>query len=305
MILKKTKNSSLEIINYLWDKKFVILSVTILSAVFSVTYSLNLEDIYKSEAIVTAVEDSDKSPISGRSLGGFASIAGINMSQSSANKSQEGIQILQSFYFFSLFLDSHNYLPEIMAAKSWDQATNIIQYDKKIYNNELDKWVRKVNSPKRSEPSYQEAYLEFKKIFNVSQDTDTGFVTITVEHVSPFIANDMVVQIIDLLNEIIRDKDRAKATRSLDFLNSQISNTTLAEMRLALANLIKQETQTLMLVEANNEYLFKVIDPSVASEIKSKPNRAYLCILYTFLGFMLSVFILLASFFLKTSNKDL
>jgi LPS O-antigen subunit length determinant protein (WzzB/FepE family) len=124
-----------------------------------------------------------------------------------------------------------------------------------------------------------------------------------VKHVSPHVAKKMVDDIVKLLNELMRDKDRDEAIRSLNFLNSQIANTSLTEMRLALADLIRQETQTLMLVEANEDYVFKMIDPPIASEIKSEPNRAYLCILYTFLGFMISIFLCLILFYKQSNHR--
>ena len=69
--------------------------------------------------------------------------------------------------------------------------------------------------------------------------------------------------------------------------------TSLAEIRNALSDLIKQQTQTLMLVEANENYIFKVIEPPYVPEMKSGPSRALICILGTLLGSILSIFLIL------------
>jgi uncharacterized protein involved in exopolysaccharide biosynthesis len=292
--------SLIEIVIFLWKKRVLIVSITLISSIFAITYSLSLPDIYKSEAILSPV-DEQSSPIP--KLGGIASLAGINMTQSSTSKSQEAIQLLKSFYFFSLYEKNTDIMPFLMASKNWNPLTNEVQFNESIYDINSSKWTREAEFPKQSKPSQQEAYKEFKKIFNVSQDIDSSFIFLSVKHVSPHVAKKMVDDIVKLLNELMRDKDRDEAIRSLNFLNSQIANTSLTEMRLALADLIRQETQTLMLVEANEDYVFKMIDPPIASEIKSEPNRAYLCILYTFLGFMISIFLCLILFYKQSNHR--
>ena len=44
----------------------------------------------------------------------------------------------------------------------------------------------------------------------------------------------------------------------------------------------------LMMVEANDNYIFKVLDPPIAPELKSQPKRALIVILGTILGMVLS-----------------
>jgi uncharacterized protein involved in exopolysaccharide biosynthesis len=57
--------------------------------------------------------------------------------------------------------------------------------------------------------------------------------------------------------------------------------------------LIQSQTETVMLAEVRQEYVFKTIDPAVAPEEKSKPSRALICVLGTLLGGMLGVVIVL------------
>ena len=48
-----------------------------------------------------------------------------------------------------------------------------------------------------------------------------------------------------------------------------------------------------MLANVSKDYVFDVIDPPVAPELKSKPPRALICVLGTLLGGMLGVVVVL------------
>ena len=59
------------------------------------------------------------------------------------------------------------------------------------------------------------------------------------------------------------------------------------------AELIEKQTKTVMLANASDEYVFQVIEPPVAPELKSEPKRALICVLGTLLGGMLAVLFVL------------
>lgn len=69
--------------------------------------------------------------------------------------------------------------------------------------------------------------------------------------------------------------------------------------------LIEDQTKSLMLVEAQEEFVFKVIDPAIVPELKCSPKRALICVLGTLLGGMLGVAIVLVRFaFRKEDIED-
>ena len=55
-----------------------------------------------------------------------------------------------------------------------------------------------------------------------------------------------------------------------------------------------------MLAEVRPEYVFKTIDPAIAPEKKSKPSRALICIIGTFIGGVLGVVLVAIRHFGKT-----
>ena len=69
-----------------------------------------------------------------------------------------------------------------------------------------------------------------------------------------------------------------------------------------LLEVLKNQMQTLMLASSNDSYVFKIIDPPIISEEKTKPSRALISILGTFLGGFFAVLIILIQYFRNPSE---
>ena len=91
------------------------------------------------------------------------------------------------------------------------------------------------------------------------------------------------------LNNAIRAQDIAEAESSIAYLRQQVEATPLAELRKVFFDLIQAQTETMMLAQVREEYVFKTLDPALAPERKSEPKRALICILGTMLGGMIGV----------------
>ena len=90
-----------------------------------------------------------------------------------------------------------------------------------------------------------------------------------------------------------KQKDKSEAEKAVNYLKQQIKMTSLAEVKESIAELLKEETQKLALIEAKQLYVFEYIDPPAVMEQKSEPGRALICILSALLGGMLSIFLVL------------
>ena len=71
-----------------------------------------------------------------------------------------------------------------------------------------------------------------------------------------------------------------------------MSSTNLSEIKDLLSNLIQNEIRKLTLIEANDEYVFKTLDPAHVPEIKSEPNRLFILFLELLLACSLACFVL-------------
>ena len=82
----------------------------------------------------------------------------------------------------------------------------------------------------------------------------------------------------------MRKVDADQAQRSILYLNEVIETTNVQSIKEVVAKLLEDQMQTLMLTSSNKFYIFKVVEFPIAQEIKSKPNRAMICILERLLG---------------------
>lgn len=288
----------------LWREKVIIFSITVFCSVLSIFYALKLPDIYKTQVILAPADVKQSSGLSALSgqFGGLASLAGINMNSSGSN-AKLALEIIKSRKFINDFVEKHNILIDLFAAESWNVMGNSIIYDAELYDTQLQKWVREVQPPKKAIPSLQEAYEKFIEIMQVIENQDTGIVTISVEHVSPYIAREWVEWIVQDINQTMKIRDVKEAVKSKKFLTEQLKQTRVADMRSILYKLIEEQSKTIMFAEVRDEYVFKTIDPALVPEKKSGPKRALICVLGAFLGALLGIFIVLLKGYFRENLK--
>ena len=294
-----------ELFSVIWQGKWLIIAVTAVFAIGSVIFAIMQPNIYKSEALLapaTEEQDGGLSALAGQ-FGGLASMAGINLGGGGGvDKTQMAIEVMKSRQFTSEFIQQHNLLPDLMAIKKWNMADNSISYNDEIYDASSKKWLREVKAPFKPEPSMQEAFKEFKKIVAVNAAKDTGMVTVSVEHISPAIAQQWVTWLIEDINKVMKERDVAEANRSSEFLTKQIALTNVADIRSILYKLIEEQAKTIMFAEVRDEYVFKTIDPALVLEEKLKPKRALIVIFCTVFGGILGVMLVLIRYFVKKED---
>ncbi len=286
-----------ELFHVLWDKIFYIGAITSIFSLISIIYALMLPNIYQSQAVMMPREaNKGMSGMIGQ-YSGIASLAGVSLPSESGSKAQEAIARIQSFKFFSNNFLPHIKLENLMAVKKWNQASNTLTYDESAFNSESRQWV--------NIPSSQEAYEKYKAIMSVNQDKRTSFVTLSVEHESPVIAQQWVEIMMDQIEQVMRDEDRQTAMQSIEYLNSLTPTVNYEEIKKALSSLQQEQMKRLMMVEASDNYIFTVLDSPIAPEMKLKPKRKTIVIMGTILSMMLSVLgVLVFHYTRKSSEHD-
>ena len=293
-----------ELFHVLWDKIFYIGAITSIFSLISIIYALMLPNIYQSQAVMMPMEaNQGMSGMLGQ-YSGMASLAGISLPSESGSKAQEAIARIESFEFFSNSFLPHIKLENLMAVKKWNQASNTLTYDESAFNSGSGQWVKKVSSLKSNIPSSQEAYRKYTAIMSVNEDKKTQFVTLSVEHESPFIAQQWVEIVRDQIDQLMRDQDRQTAKKSIEYLNTLAPTVNYEEIKQALSSLQQEQMKKLMMVEANDNYIFKVLDSPIVPELKVKPKRSLIVIWGTILGMVLSVLGVLVSHYIKKSSQD-
>jgi hypothetical protein len=292
-----------ELLAVLWVRKMTILSIVFLSGLISILAALSLPNKYTSQALLAPRADGGAGGVLGQmasQFGGLASLAGVNLGGlEGQGQSLVAIEMLKSREFFGKYLYD-SVLVDLMAAEGWDRSTNKVVIDDSVFDTDSAAWVRDVSAEFQVKPSIQEAHEVFSKEFlNVSENKKTGFMTVAVTHYSPSVARDWVTLIVNGVNAAVRARDVEEAEKSIAFLNQQRLKTNLVSLTEVFAELVEQQTKTVMLANASDEYVFQVIEPPVAPELKSEPQRALICVLGTLLGGMLAVLFVLMRYFTR------
>jgi uncharacterized protein involved in exopolysaccharide biosynthesis len=295
-----------ELFGVLWDGKWWIAGISAIASIIAVVFALSLPNIYKSEALL-APASSSSGGLGGlaKQYGGLASLAGISLpGGGSHDKTALSLEVMKSRRFIAEFIEHHDLLVPLMASSGWDQSTGDLIIDNEIYETTAKKWVRDVPPPKRPVPSLQEAYEEFEELLSITGDQKGGFISISIKHYSPVVAQQWVVWLIEDINNTLREQDVSEAERSIAYLKQQVEATLLTDMQSMFFDLIQSQTETIMLANVREEYAFKTIDPAVVPEKKSEPKRALICALGALLGGMLAVFWVLVTHY-ATRREDL
>ncbi len=291
-----------ELFSVIWQGKWLIIAITAIFAIAATVFAIMQPNIYKSEALLAPVSEEQTGGLGALAsqFGGLASLAGVNLgSKGGTDKTQLAMEVLKSRQFTSDFIQKHNILADLMAAEKWDREADKLIYDPALYDEATKTWVREVKSPKKAEPSTQEAHKEFSKVVVVNSAKDTGMVTISVEHLSPTIAKQWLDWLIADINQVMKERDVAEANKSREFLNKQIVLTNIADIKSVLYKLVEEQEKTIMFAEVRDEYVFKTIDPAFIPEEKAKPKRALICVLGTMLGGILGVMLVLLRHFFR------
>lgn len=287
-----------ELWNAIWAGKWLIIGITFIFSVASVLYALSLPDEYKSTALLAPASSSSSSQLGklAGQFGGLASLAGINLGGGGAeDKTVIAMEIMKTWGFLETFIKENNIEVEVFAAEGWDRATDTLKIDPDLYDIENQKWVRDFNPSRgqKLEPNGWELFEEFRGKITISQDKASGLVSLSVEFYSPSLAKAWTELLINAINSHIQRQDRAEALKSIEYLNTKIKETTLADMQSVFYQLIEEQTKTLMLAEVSDEYVFKTLSSAKVAEEKSRPKRALICILGTIFGGMIAVLIVL------------
>ena len=281
----------LELIKVLWDEKIKIVAITAVAAFLSVIYALSQPNIYQAEALLAPAGDAGgggMSKLAGQ-FGGLASLAGVSLPDDGVNKSELGLEVLKSRKFVREFVGRHKITPQLMAVDYWDPETRELKLDADVYDEKSKAWL-----DKDQVPSNEEIYKTYSGNIIIEKGTTSKFVRIGFKHKSPDIAAKWTGLVIKDLNDAIRRQDIDEAESSIAYLRQQVEASPLADLRNLFYDLIQAQTETMMLANVREEYVFKTIDPATVPELKSEPKRALICILGTMLGGIIGVIYVLA-----------
>jgi LPS O-antigen subunit length determinant protein (WzzB/FepE family) len=293
-----------ELFMVLWAGKIKIIAITALFAIASVIYALSVPNQYKATALLAPAQSSGGG-LSGAlgQLGGLASLAGVSIGGGESSEAQIAQEIMKSWNFIESFIADNDLAVEVFAAEGWSKVSNTLKIDDDVYDVEKNEWlIEDDDTGELRPPSSWKLFEKFSEQLAVSEDKKSGLVSVSIEYYSPQIAKQWLDMYVSAVNAHMQQRQVAKVTNNINYLQAQIEKTSIAEMREVFYTIIEEQTKNKMVAEASPEYAFVAVSPSMVPEEKSQPKRALICILGTLLGGMLSVLLVLIMHYTKKSD---
>ena len=266
-----------------WRWKWLIVIITIMSAVSSVLYAVKQADVYRAQLIAMTPSDKSQGGLAGMSgqLGGLAGLAGISLGGSSEQSIKQIGELVKSRDFLQSFIERHNLTADLIAAVGWDKVNNKVIYNPELYNDETKKWVRTAPPNKSVIPTSWEAYPVLLQTIYLNEVTKKNILKISLDHYSPYIAKKWVELLLTDINTLYRTRAKQEAIDSIEFLNSASEKVKLTEIRNMMSGLLEDQMKTAMLSEVRQEFALETLSAAVLPEDKNHPKRALIVIIGT------------------------
>ncbi|MCE0558557.1 Wzz/FepE/Etk N-terminal domain-containing protein [Motilimonas sp. E26] len=291
-----------ELFGALWKGKWLIILCTVIFAAGAVIFAINQPNYYKAQALLAPSSGEGSAGGLGQ-LGGLAALAGVNIGGGKSDKTQLAMAVLKSREFQTRFINKYDVKIPLFAGMKWNKDSDELILDPEVYDSVKGEWTREVKPGESITPTDWESYKLFQPVIAVSQDKENGLVTLSVEFLSPNLAQKWVTLLIKDLNQVMKEKELLESEKNINYLQEQLNQTTIADMQSVFYQLIEDQIKNRMLAKVQDEFVFKVVDPAVVPEEKSKPKRALICVLGTLLGGMLGCVIVLIRFTFRKEEQ--
>ncbi len=278
-----------ELITLLLSRWRIIVLVTISITTLALLVAFLSRPVYVSQVLVSPVDESADAGLGALAsqFGGVASLAGIDLG-GAGTKKEEAIAILRSRDFTVDFINSNKLMP-ILFEDDWDAAN--------------DAWLE---ADVAKQPSEWDAYKLFnEEVRNIVEDRNSGLVTVQIFWHDPVIAEQWANKLVQGANDVIRNDAIDEAKRSIEYLERELENTSVVEVRNGIFELIEKQVSAAMLANVREEYAFKILDPAVVSDADDfeEPRRPLIVIIGVFVGGFLGIVLALFREFLSARKR--
>ena len=159
----------------------------------------------------------------------------------------------------------------------------------------------KPGTPKKDKniPDTWDGIRALDKIIKVDYDMKKDEIKITVNFRDPKMAAAIANYFVTELNERMSSEAKRMAVVNKAYLERQLTENNDILVQQKIYSLIAEKIETMMMAEVNEGFSFKVLDPPMAPDMKSKPKRAQMVIVAFMVSLFLGVFVVLFRDYLK------
>jgi uncharacterized protein involved in exopolysaccharide biosynthesis len=260
------------VVRELFRRKLFVLVVALVCGGLACAWRFSTPRIYRASVLVAVVQEQDSlsgglSALVGQ-LGPLASLAGGLGQRNNA----EAVAMLQSRALLREYISANALMP-VLFDKKWNAA-------KKDWKEGLSRV-----------PTLWDGVERFVGLRRVAQDSKTGLVTLSIEWTDARQASKWSNDLIQLTNEIMRNKELREARENIKYLTTQTRMVGQIEVQNAVSALIQREMKREMLANGTQDFALTVIDPAVQPERPAAPGVVLSTLIGLFFGFACAVFV--------------
>ena len=294
----------LELAKTIWKGKKLIIWIVLVFTFATAITSLFMTNTYTAKAVL---KPASPAPASGRfsalaaQLGGIASLTGIAMP--SPTSSTEIVNLLESNILRKEIIEKHQLLP-ILFPDNWDKEKKTWKKPGFSLNplsliTKLQPAQPNVRKKEPGVPDTWDGIRALNGIVKINYDMKEDIITISADFPDPDMAAKIVYYFIITLNEHMSSEAKRIAVVNKEYLERQLRETSDSLVQQKIYNLIAEKIETMMMAEVKEGFAFRVLDPPMAPDIKSKPKRAIMVIVAFMVALFLGVFVVLFRDYIK------
>lgn len=277
----------LEIARLLWRSRYVLLVGVLIGCLIGALGAWLTQPVYRATVVMMPNQDVDVADGLGSALGQVSGLAALVGAGGGGTRVDEAIAVLESRKFTEAIIRHHELLPKLFP-KAWDTA------------------ARGWRVPPEKQPSMFDGYVRFDKLRRVRPDNKTGLVRLELVWPDVAEAATLANHVVAQLNDVLRERDIAEATRSIELLNAELSRTEIVAVREAIYRLIESNVRRRTLANVRQEYVFRVIDPAVPVDRDNyfRPQPLLYVAAGGFSGLMLGMVVVALSHFVRLLRRS-
>ena len=284
-----------ELFTALWRGKRLIIICVMFSIMLASLYLRQAERKYTVRYVFAPVASENAGPNLG-GLGGLASLAGVSLPTSSSSDFLTYKFLLKSEEVAARMLKDRDLLVSVFSS-DWDTERELFRQPASGPLMSVVRGLKNLLTGNESSayipPNAARLSVWMDEAFNSSEDRDTGFLTLSAETAQPTLMVDVITRATQETDQLLKERYVATAERTMSFYQQQLSKARAREHREALAKLIAQEDQRLMLASKGAYFVAEPITEPYVSLGPTSPKASLVLALSVVLGGFLGAAIVL------------
>ena len=288
----------------LWSGKIYIILVSLISVFLASFYLQSAERKYSVEYKLKPVGETTNSP-SFSGLGGFASLAGIQLPTRSNNDFDIFKELITAQEVSEIIFENKKIIRDVFRSE-WNERLNNYSRPQKskiqIFVGEVKKLLTGNIDVNYMPPNPNRLAIFIEKNIQINEDKNTGFLKFTSETSKPKLMLSLMIEATEASDIVMRQRYIDFSTEPLAFYKEKLSTARSREHREALAELISKEEQKLMFASRGKYFIAEPYINSTISLHPTSPRPKLILALSLVLGLFFGATFVLMRHIMKKEN---